>query len=59
MPGTTYYCVNNTINLVMFNRFWPKPPEAEGDMQTDNDAARPEKYRRNRIAIVDDEEDKE
>jgi hypothetical protein len=31
----------------MFNRFWPKPPEAEGDMQTDDDAARPEEYRRN------------
>jgi hypothetical protein len=43
----------------MFNRFWPKPPEADGDIQTDDDAARPEEYRRNRIASVDDEEDKE
>jgi hypothetical protein len=44
----------------MFNRFWPKPPEAEGDMQTDDDPARPEEYRRNRIASVDeDEEDEE
>jgi len=39
----------------MFNRFWPKPPEAEGD----DDAARPEEYRRNRNASVDDEEDEE
>jgi hypothetical protein len=59
IPGTRYYYVNNTIDLVMFNHFWPKPPEAEGDMQTDDDAARPEEYRRNRIASVDDEEDEE
>jgi len=32
IPSTTYYYVNNTIDLVMFNRFWPKPLEAEGDM---------------------------
>jgi len=44
----------------MFNRFWPKPPEAEGEMQTDNDAARPKEYHRNQIVIVDkDEEDEE
>jgi hypothetical protein len=59
IPGTRYYYVNNSIDLVMFNRFWPKPLEAEGDMQTDDDAARPEEYRRNRIASVDDEEDEE
>jgi len=56
IPGTTYYYVNNTIDPVMFNRFWPKPPEAEGDMQTDDDTARPEVYRRNRITSVDEEE---
>jgi len=39
----------------MFNRFWPKPPEAEGDMQTDNHDGTPEDYRRNRNASVDDE----
>jgi len=44
----------------MFNRLWPKPPEADGDLQTDDDAARPEKYHRNWIAIVHkDEEDEE
>jgi hypothetical protein len=43
----------------MFNRFWPKPPDAEGDMQTDNDAARPEEYHRNRIASVDEDEQDE
>jgi len=44
----------------MINRFWLKPPEAEGDMQTDNDAARPEQYSRNRFASVQvDEEDEE
>jgi len=61
IPGTRYYYVNNTIDLVMFNRFWPKPPEAEGDMQTDDDDARPEEYRRNRNASVvdEDEEDEE
>jgi len=44
----------------MVNCFWPKPPEAEEDMQIDTDAARPKAYRRNRIASVDeDEEDEE
>jgi len=47
IPYTRYYYVNNTIDLVMFNRFWPKPPEVEGDMQTDDDAAWLEEYRRN------------
>ena len=41
----------------MFNRFWPKPPEAEGDMQTDDNAAKPEECGRNRIASVDDKAD--
>jgi len=59
IPATIYYYVNNTIDQVMFNRFWPKPPEAEGDMQTDDDTARPEEYRRTRIASVDDEEDED
>jgi len=58
-PGRKYfllmYYVNNTIDLVMFNRFWPKPLEAKGDMLTDNDDARPEEYRRNRNASVVDE----
>jgi len=54
-----YYYVNNTIDLVMFNHFWPSPLEAEADMQTDNDAARPEEYCRHQIASVDEnEEDK-
>jgi len=44
----------------MINRFWPKPPEAEGDMQIDIDAARPEQYSGNRFASVQvDEEDEE
>jgi len=44
----------------MFNRFWPKPPEAEGDMQTDDDASAPEEYCRNRTASVNvDEVDEE
>jgi len=60
IPGTRYYYVNHTIDLVTFNPFWPNPPEAEGDMQTDYDAARPEEYRRNQIASVDkDDEDEE
>ena len=60
IPGTRYYYVNNTINLVTFNCFWPIPPEAKRDMQTEDDAARPEEYCRNRIASVDkDKEDKE
>jgi len=46
IPGTRYYYVNNSMDLVMFNRFWPKPPEAGGDMQTEDDAARPEEYHR-------------
>jgi len=42
----------------MFNRFWPKLPEAEANMQTDNDTAEQEEYRRNWIASVDkDKED--
>jgi hypothetical protein len=59
IPRTRYYYVNNTINLVMYNHFWPKPPDAEGDMQTDNDAARSEKYHRNRFASVDEDEQDE
>lgn len=55
IPSTRYHHVNSAINLVMFNRFWPKPLEAEGDMQTDNDDGTPEDYRRNRNASVDDE----
>jgi hypothetical protein len=48
----------------MFNRSWPKQPESEGDKPTDDDAARPEEYYRNRIASVDmdnehEEEEKE
>jgi len=37
----------------MCDHFWPKPLEAEGDMQTDNDAARSEQYCRNRITSAD------
>jgi len=61
IPGTRYYYVKYTPDLVMINRFWPNPPEAEGDMQTDDDNARPEEYRRNRNTTVvdDDKEDKE
>ena len=60
IPGTRYCYVYITIGLVIFNRFWPKPPEAEGDMQTVNDTARPEENRRNWIASVDkDKEDEE
>jgi len=61
IPGTRYYYVNNNIDLVMFNPFWPTPPEAEGDMQTDDDDARPEEYCRNQNASVvdEDKEDKE
>jgi len=59
IPGTRYYYVNNTINLVVFNHFWPKPPQAEGDMQTDDDAARAEEYRWNRIASVGENEEDE
>jgi hypothetical protein len=43
----------------MLNCFWPKPPEAEEDMQTDDDAARPEEYRRNQIVSVDEDEENE
>jgi hypothetical protein len=44
----------------MFNHFCPKPPEAEGDMQTDDDDARPEEYRMNRNArVVDEDEENE
>jgi len=43
----------------MFNYFWPEPPEAEGDMQTDNDCSRPEEYRRNRITSVDEDKENE
>ena len=25
LPGTRYYHVNNAVDLVMFNCFWPKP----------------------------------
>jgi len=39
---TRYYYVINNIDLVMFNNFWPKPPEAEGGMQTDDDNGRQE-----------------
>ena len=42
IPRTRYYYVNNTINLLMFNCVWPKPPEAEVDMHTNDDTARPE-----------------
>jgi len=57
---TRYYYVNKTIDLVMLNRFWPTPLEAEGDMQTDNDDARPEEFHRNRNAtVVDENEDDE
>jgi len=59
ISGTRLYYVYNTIDLVMFSRFWPKPPEAEGDMQTENDTARPEEYRRNRIASVDEDKEEE
>jgi len=60
IPGTKYYNINNTINQVMFNRFWPQPPQAAGDMQTDDDTARPEESCRNQMASVDeDEEDAE
>jgi hypothetical protein len=53
IPGTKYYNVNYTLKLVIFNRFCPKPPQAEGDMQSDADAARPEQCRRNQIASDD------
>jgi len=36
----------------MFNRSWPKQPEAEGDKPTDDDAAR-QMILQNRIASVD------
>jgi len=59
IPGTRFNYVNNTIDLVMFNHFWPKPPEADGDMQTDDDTARPEEYCRNGIARIDEDEEDE
>jgi hypothetical protein len=61
IPGTRYYYVNNTIDLVWFNHFLPKPPGAEGDMLTDNDDARPEEYCKNpHESVVDeDKEDEE
>jgi len=40
----------------MINRVWTKPLEAEGDMQTLNDAFRPEELCRNRIASYANEE---
>jgi len=47
----------------MINHFWPKPLEAEGDIQTANDSAWPEEYLKNQIASIDknqeDEEDEE
>jgi len=46
----------------MINCFWHKPPEAEGDMQTDDDNASPEEYRGNWNAsavVVDEEENNE
>jgi len=59
IPGTRYYYVNNIIDLVMFNCFGPKPPQAEGDMQTDDNAARPEEYRMKQIASVDEDKEDE
>jgi hypothetical protein len=38
IPGTRYYYVNNTIDVVMLNHFWLKPPEAEGNI---NDSTSP------------------
>jgi len=40
----------------MINHFRPIPLEADGDMQTDHDAARPEGYRRNQIASDEKDE---
>jgi len=54
-----YFYVNNTIDRVVFNRFWPKPPQAERDMQTDNDDSWPEEYCRNRNASVVDENEED
>jgi hypothetical protein len=42
IPSTRYNSLHYTINLVVFNHFWLKPPEAEIDMQKDHDPARPE-----------------
>lgn len=53
IPGIRYYYFNNTINIVMFNCFCYKPQSAKGEMQTDNDTARPEESRRNQNASVD------
>ena len=54
IPGTKYYYVTNTIDLVRFNCFWPKPLEAEGDIETDDENARPQQYHSNRKASVVD-----
>lgn len=47
----------------MFSHICPKPADANGDMQTDDDTARRVEYRRDRISSVDkdkvDEEEEE
>jgi hypothetical protein len=52
IPSTRYYYANNTINLAICNRFWPKPLQAEGAMESNNDKARPEQYYGNCNATV-------
>jgi hypothetical protein len=43
----------------MINCLWPKPPETDRDLQPDHDPAMPEEYRRNGIAMIDQDHQNE
>ena len=44
IPGTWYCYVITNVNIVVLNQVGLKPLEVIGDMQTDDDDDRPEKY---------------